>query len=128
MTIADQLFAELDAAIEESFEVDCNSLPEKFKGKRKARKLGSIANQLGIKSKKVKDPRAVSCKFETVNCERKITKATKERLRVIEAYAKQAAANNELEFETNEDRLYNAQLTFCGMLVKVGILDAEDFE
>jgi hypothetical protein len=128
MTIADTLFAQLDAAIVDSFEVDCESLPASFQGKRKTRSLASIANQLDKKSKKVKDPRAKSVKFETINGERKITKATAERLRTIEAYAKMAEANNALEFDCNEDRLYRAQLNFCSMLVKTGILSEEDFE
>ncbi len=128
MTIADQIFAELDRAIEDSFEVACESLPASFQGKRKARSLGSIANQIRKKDGKIKDPRAKSVKFETVNGQRKITKATKERLQTIEAYAKMAEANNALEFDTNEDRLYRAELNFCAMLVKVGILNEEDFE
>ena len=128
MNKATQLFAELDAAIEDSFEVSCESLPASFQGKRKTRSLASIANQIRKKDKTPKDPRAKSIKFETVNGERKTTKATKERLQTIEAYAKMAEANNALEFDCNEDRLYRAELNFCSMLVKVGILSQEDFE
>jgi hypothetical protein len=127
MTIADQIFAELDATIEDCFDVDSATLPEAFRGKRDRTSLKSLAKKV-YKTSKEKDPRAKSVKFETVNGKRKITKATRERLQAIEAYAKMAEANNALEFATNEDRLYRAELNFCSMLVKVGILSEEDFD
>ena len=39
-----------------------------------------------------------------------------------------AEQNLELEFDSNEDSLYTNQLTFCGAMVKAGLMDQEDFD
>ncbi len=126
MTIANELFRQLDAAIEESFDVETSTLPASFQGKRKRRSLSSIANQVRKKDKTFgRDPRSVSVKFDKKG---NVTKATKSRLQTLEAYAKMVAEEKAIEFDVNEDALYSKELIFAGMLVKAGIIDPEDFE
>lgn len=113
MTIGQTLLNELNVAIEEAFEVSNASLPEGFRGKRKTRSLASIAKQLRKADGPQRDPRG---------------KKGAARLQTLELYAKMVETEQPLEFEPNEDLLYRAELRFAEVLIRVGILSADDFE
>ena len=113
MTIGQTLLNELNAAIEESFEVSNASLPEAFRGKRKARSLASIAKQICKADGPQRDPRG---------------KRGSARLQTLELYAKMAETEQPLQFQPNEDLLYRAELRFAEVLIRVGVLSADDFE
>lgn len=115
MTIGNELLKELNKEIRNAFDVPSAWLPESYRGKRSTRKLSSIYEQLKRSDSKFdRDPREV--------------RGSKERMAVLDRYAKMAEQNLELEFDTNEDALYTNQVVFCGAMVKANIMDSEDFE
>jgi hypothetical protein len=127
MTVADRLFAELDRAIEDAFEVKVESLPQKYKvAKRPTRTLRSIANQArGRKKAPSADPMEVSCKFDK---DGNITKGTSARRAIIARYASQVANAGEITFRTCQDELiFRKEVEFAAMLVKDGIVPLEFF-
>jgi hypothetical protein len=115
MSIGQELLKELETEIRNVLEIPSEWLPENYRGKRKTRKLSSVYSQLKRSDKNFdRDPRAV--------------RGSAERQAVLDRYAKMAEQNLELEFDSNEDALYNNQLTFCGAMVKAGLMDQEDFD
>ena len=63
-------------------------------------------------SKPERDPRSVSVKFAKVDGKRVITQATPERLAAIEKYRKQIANGEDIEYEVNDYKQYNAERNF----------------
>jgi hypothetical protein len=115
MSIGQELLKELETEIRNVLEIPSEWLPENYRGKRKTRKLSSVYNQLKRSDSKLdRDPREV--------------RGSKEREAVLAKYARMAEQNLELEFDSNEDSLYTNQLTFCGAMVKAGLMDQEDFD
>jgi hypothetical protein len=130
MTVADQIFADLDRAIEEAFEVRVDSLPVAFRtAKRKTRTLGAIANQARRRRKVKKDPATVPCKFVKVDGKRTMSKATYARRDIIENYASQVVDGGEITFQQgNEAAIFAKEVEFAAMLVKEGIVPLSYFE
>lgn len=115
MTIGQELLKELETEIRNALEIPREWLPENYQGKRKTRKLSSVYNQLKRSDKNFdRDPRAV--------------RGSVEREAVLARYAKMVEQNLELEFDTNEDNLYNNQAAFCGAMILAGIMDKDDFD
>jgi len=115
MTIGSELLQELEIEIQNALDIPAEWLPESYRGKRRKRKLSSVYNQLKRSDCNFgKDPRKI--------------RGSEERNAVLEKYAKMAEQSLELEFDKNEDALYNNQLVFCGAMVKSGIMDLEEFE
>lgn len=115
MSIGNELLKQLETEIRNVLEIPAEWLPESYRGKRKTRKLSSVYNQLKRSDSKFdRDPREV--------------RGSAEREAVLAKYARMAEQNLELEFDSNEDSLYTNQLTFCGAMVKAGLMDVEDFE
>jgi len=126
---ANQLFAELNAAIVDCLMVPSSWLPENYRGVRSMRKLRSVVNQFRRENKKLFRPgREVNVTFERVDGERRIAFARPERLACLDSYASDVDAKREIQFDVDEDRLYRRQLEFLGAMVAGGIIDAEELE
>lgn len=114
MTIASQLFRELDAAMDNSFSFLSDSLPETFRHKRETRTIASIKSQLEKANAKKVDPRA--------------KRNSPERLQTIQAYATMVEREEEIQWCENTDLQYNAMLRFAEMMVEIKVWDESTFE
>ena len=113
MTIANELFRQLDQLIEASFEVDAATLPEGIRGKRPTRSLASLANGIRRKDKSFgRDPRSV--------------KGSPERLAVIAKYRAMAQDCQPLCYQPDDDKQYQAEVRFVEIMIVAGIIDADD--
>lgn len=114
MTIASQLFAELDSVMDKCFGFTNDALPESFQSKNPTRSLKSIKNKTKKAELKKVDPRT--------------KRNSPERLQTIALYATMAQKEEPIVWCENPDRQYRAMVAFATMLIETKVLDAEDFE
>lgn len=122
---AAQIFAELNAAIENSLVIPNTLLPEKLHGKDIEQKNadGTVEVLVGgqplkMLAKKANKPKSAKEK----RAEQKAEKG-----RHIETYKIQAEHSETLEYTgVNEHLQYQAEIRFVAMLVKCGVIDLDD--
>lgn len=113
MTIASQLFVELDAVMDKCFIFTNDALPNSFQSKNPTRSLESIKNKIKKAESKKVDPRA--------------KRKSPERLQTIALYATMVEKEEPIGWCENPDRQYRSMVAFAAMLIENRILDAEDF-
>lgn len=106
-----ELIANLNKAIEMAIDVPNCLLPEEFHSVRGYRSLRSVKRMAKIKDE----------------VESKHKREKREKAKRIAAYAANLAQGKEIEYIADEERLYNNQINFCNAMVKVGLLEADDF-
>lgn len=122
---AAQIFAELNAAIENSLIVPNTLLPEKLHGKDIEQKNadGTVEILVGGQplktlAKKVNKPKSAKEKRAEQQAEKK---------RRTEIYQFQVNREESLEYTgVNEHLQYQAEIRFVAMLVKCGVIDLDD--
>ena len=98
------------------FDVATESLPHKWRGKRKTMALDLLAK--AVKAKAVKAVKAVD-ENESVkwDADGNITCCPSQRCHRMECYRQQIADDKEIVFvDINENRQYRAEMAFCSVL------------
>lgn len=126
-----KLFAEFDEILTDILTVKNDAVPEAFRNGISADEtvtMAALVKKTTPKAKSVREQRAISVKFETVNGERVITESTPERLAAIENYRKQSESGiDELSYDVDDYHHYKSLMTFATVMVKAGILEEDDF-
>lgn len=122
---ANEIFGELNAAIENSLIVPNTLLPESLHGKDIEQKNadGSVEVLVGGQPLKMLARKANKPK----SAKEKRAEQKAEKGRRIEIYATQAEYSESLEYTSIDERLqYQAEIRFVAMLVKMDIVDLDD--
>lgn len=128
----EQLIKNAENAVIDAIMVPKEWLPESYRGKRKMRKLRSVVNESKRRNKSLwADPRSVSVKFDK---NRQVTESTPERLAAIEKYRNQVESLGhvddetefEIEYDENENLLYDRRMKWAAAMVASGRIEADD--
>lgn len=112
----------LDASLMQMFEVKSASIPEEFRGKKKATTFEQIQNKLFKAEKDAPDPRSISVKFSGGTIE-----GTAERLATVNKY--RDADDDGINYGQIDERgQYEAEVNFCCLLAKWGVLTEDDLQ
>ena len=109
-TIGGQLLAELRDAIMECVEVPNDLLPEEYRNNRDG--VRTLAELEAMHSE------------ATQPSQHQLDKAAKAER--CEKYRKQWEANESIEYDVDEDRLYKNELTFCKLASDAGWIEIDD--
>ena len=109
-TIGGQLLAELRDAIMECVEVPNDLLPEEYRNNRDG--VRTLAELEAMHSE------------ATQPSQHQLDKAAKAER--CEKYRKQWEANESIEYDVDEDRLYKNELTFCKLASDAGWIELDD--